>query len=70
MSLLESAQQIRRAGRLVVLVVGDERRRQPEMTEQPARVAGVLGGDEVHRLQHGQRPQGDVLRLPMGVATT
>ena len=48
----------------IVVVIGDERRRQAVVVEQLAGHARVLAGDEVGRGQNLQRPQGDVAQVP------
>ena len=48
----------------VVVVIGDERRRQAVVVEQLAGHARVLAGDEVGGGQNLQRPQGDVAQVP------
>ena len=47
----------------VVLVIGDERRRDPVMGEQRLGDARVLGDDGVGRRQRRQRAEGDVLQI-------
>ena len=41
-------------------------RANPEVIEQPAGVARVLGGDQAHLAQHAQRALGDVLEVADG----
>ncbi len=62
----EPPDQLRPPGCLVVGVVADERRPDPEVAQKLAGVAGVLRGDEVHLFQHPQGPQGDVLQVADG----
>ena len=56
----EPLKQLRRPDRLVVLVVGDERRPDAVVGEQLARRACVLGGDHVDLAEHAERAQRDV----------
>ena len=60
----EPRQELRDAGGLVVLVVGEEPGADPVAVEQPARVARVLGEHEVGFAQLGEHAQRDVLEVP------
>jgi hypothetical protein len=51
---------------LVVVVVARELCLYGVPVEQVSVVARVLGGDEVDFIQHADRPEGDVLEVPMG----
>ncbi len=60
----EQVQQVVASGSLVVGVVADQRRGDPEVAEHRARVAGILRGDQWHLPQHAKRPRGDVFKVP------
>ena len=47
----------------VVLVIGGKPRRNPVVVEQMARVAGILGQDQVDARQRLQRADGDVAEI-------
>jgi len=47
-------------------VVADERRLNPEVAQELARVAGIFRGDEVRLFQHPEGPEGDVLQVADG----
>ena len=49
---------------LVVLMHRHRAHTQAERIEQPLGVARVLGRDHIHRTEHGERPQADVMKIP------
>ena len=60
----EPRQELGDARRLVVLVVGEQRARDPVPLEQAARVPRVLGEHDVGRAQLGEDAQRDVVEIP------
>ena len=63
---LEPRQELRRAGRLVVLVVGEEPRLDAVPLEEPARVSCVFAEDDVGSTQLGEQAQRHVVEVPDG----
>ena len=50
----------------IVVVIGDERRREPIMVKKLAGDACVLAGDKIRARQNLKRPQCDIAQVPDG----
>jgi hypothetical protein len=67
---VQLGQQPRRNACFVVVVIGDEPGRDPEVRQQTKRLTRILGGDQIDLAQHLKRTIVISPRLPIGVATT